>query len=347
MKKRRILFIASLPSKKHHLDGERNKSGIVFECIRKMGFHVDSIDYTRNKYFQTLKLLFFAVFKTYDYVFISKCAVGGSVALHLILLFAKRKNKKNIIFYLIGNGFKGFENKIKHKEDFKQCYKMIVESQIVVDEMNNYGIGNCAIFPCIKEIPNIDVLEKHYSDDETLKLIFFSRITKNKGLSDAIEAVQTINKNQKKYTLDIAGGVSIEEKQYEKSVIQICDSDPNINYFGESFFINGIDSYKRLQQYDLHIFPSRFFQECAPGSIIDMFIAGIPTISSEFENAHNILNKDNSYFFAFNNLEDLIEKLEYIYSHKQELNKKRSLSHLEANKYSDASFIHFLEGLIN
>ena len=52
--------------------------------------------------------------------------------------------------------------------------------------------------------------------------------------------------------------------------------------------IEGIDSYYRLQQYDLHVFPSRFVFECAPGSIMDMFIAGVPSLSSTFKSAESL-----------------------------------------------------------
>ena len=120
-----------------------------------------------------------------------------------------------------------------------------------------------------------------------------------------------------------------------------------ITYFGKTFHISGIESYERLQQYDLYTFPSHFFQECAPGSILDMFIAGVPTLSSLFPNALNVMNERNSYFFEFKNFDDLVAKLDYIYVHKEELNAKRIESNKEAHKYFPATFIKFVEDLLN
>ena len=342
MKKKKVLFIASLPSKKQHLDGERNKSGVIFECLKKMGFKITVVDYTKNKYIQSIKLLTLIMTKKYDLIFISKCAVGGSFALHLVLRFGKKINKDNIYFYIIGNGFKGFDISHIYKDDFQKCRKVIVESPFVVKEMSEYNINNCYVFPCVKRIPSLNPTTKEYNTDSPLRLIYFSRITEEKGLTDLIQTVKLLNNKKVMFFLDIAGGVSKEEIDYEKKVIKMCDNDENMNYLGESFSIIDDNSYKQLQRYDLHVFPSHFFQECAPGSIIDMFIAGVPTLSSEFENAKNILNEDNSFFFKFMDTKDLASKLLYVYSNKETLNNKRLLSSNEAKKYSVDSFIAFL-----
>ena len=76
-----------------------------------------------------------------------------------------------------------------------------------------------------------------------------------------------------------------------------------------------------------------------------MFIAGVPTLSSLFPNALNVMNERNSYFFEFNNFDDLVAKLDYVYARKEELNSKRIESNKEAQKYFPATFIKFVENL--
>ena len=108
--------------------------------------------------------------------------------------------------------------------------------------------------------------------------------------------------------------------------------------------ITGVESYKMLQKYDIHVFPSHFKQECAPGAILDMFVAGVPTLSSKYSSYKNLLNEDNSYLFEQCNNNDLEEKLLYIYENGyKELNKKRFLSFKERLKYTDNAFIQLLE----
>lgn len=344
--KKRMLFIASMPSEKFHFDGERNKSGDVFSCLKQMNFDIDIIDYTKNKYLQTIKLVWKSMFKKYDIIFISKCVVGGTIALHQILKFGKRSNHKNIYFYLIGNGFEGFDDKKYYKDDLKECQAVIVESLDVVKSLAENGITKTHIFPCVKKEYILNPTQKDYSTNEPLKLIFFSRVIKDKGVLDAIEAVKKLNQDKIKFTLDIAGGYP-EEDYAHKIAEEEATKHSFITYFGKTFHISGIESYERLQQYDLHIFPSHFFQECAPGSILDMFIAGVPTLSSLFPNALNVMNERNSYFFEFNNFDDLVAKLDYVYTHKEELNSKRIESNKEAQKYFPATFIKFVENLFN
>lgn len=350
MKKKNILFVASLPTKKLNFDGETNKSRDVLNCLRKFeNCDFTIIDYRKNKYIQTIKMLLSVMFRKFDSIFISKCVVGGSFALHLIIKFAKKRNLKNITFYLIGNGGAGFEKRRLYLEDLTKCENVIVESEVVKDELKKYNIDDkISIFPCIKPTYSLEHLLKTYENDEKpLRIIYFSRINEQKGLMDAIDAVILANEKSNKviYTLDIAGGVSSEPgvPEFANKVIEKCKKYDFLNYLGMSLRIKDIHSYEELQKYDLHIFPSKFIQECAPGSILDMFIAGIPTISSRFPSAKYLINDDNSYLFEPGNVNELTDKLIYIHKHRHELSKKRTLSYQEHFKYTDEVFSNFLK----
>ena len=167
---------------------------------------------------------------------------------------------------------------------------------------------------------------------------------------DAITAVSNINEKCGKnmFELDIAGGSGFDEKEqmFLREVKQIANQKSFVNYLGLDLRIEGEESYKRLQSYDLHVFPSRFYQECAPGSIIDMFIAGVPTLSSDFPSAKYLMNKDNSFFFKMNNIADLERQLLFIYNNQTALNKMRIESHNNAELYSETHFIHELEMIL-
>ncbi|OQC50457.1 MAG: Glycosyl transferases group 1 [Tenericutes bacterium ADurb.Bin024] len=347
---KRVLFVASLPTKKMCFDGERNKSRDVLNAIKKMGeAKIDIIDYSKNKYLQTVKLIIKSFFKKYDFIFVSKCIVGGSLAIHLIHLFKKQRGK--VFFYLIGNGYDGFEQKKIYFEDIAKCRHLIVESPIVADSMVKKGNDQkqISVFPCIKPNYDLDVLEKKYPVNGPLRIIYFSRINRHKGLDDLLDVVIRINEESKttKFVLDVSGGVSNEPEtiQFNKEVIETCSKYSYLNYIGLSLKIDGQGSYKRLQQYDLHVFPSKFVQECAPGAILDMFVAGIPTLSSTFPSYKFLLNVDNSFFFEQNNKEDLYNKLIYIYDNQKELEQRRFKSHDEYFKYTETTFVKLLNNI--
>ncbi len=343
-KRKRLLFIASLPTKKMNFDGERNKSRDVLNAIKKANkYKITVIDLSKNQFLQIFKMLFLHIFSKYDCVFVSKCIVGGSLAIHLL---NKIKRIKKTFFYLIGNGYYGFDEKKIYFQDINKCSKLIVESDIVKESMilKGFNDDNIVIFPCLKPKYDLECVEHTYEKDQTLKLIFFSRINPDKGLGDLIETLVKINSRYSSpiFTLDISGGVSNEPgiKEFNEYVINKCKQYDFLNYLGMSLRISGIESYKTLQQYDLHVFPSHFKQECAPGSILDMFVAGVPTLSSKFPSYKNLLNEDNSYLFEQCDNDDLEKKLLYIYENGYiELNKKRYLSYNERLKYTDDEFI--------
>ena len=296
-----------------------------------------------------IKMLINCFFKKYDYIFVSKCIVGGSIAIH----FLNRVNKNcNIYFYIIGNGYSGFKDKKIYFEDITKCEKIIVESDIVKESMVLKGNSEekIHVFPCLKPIYNIDVLEKNYIKKQPLKLIYFSRINPDKGLGDLIYVLIELNKDSTNplFYLDIAGGVSDEPgiKEFNELIIEKCNQYSFLNYLGMSLRIENEDSYLKLQHYDLHVFPSRFTQECAPGSILDMFIAGVPTLSSKYPSYKTLLNEENSVLFNQNNIEDLKEKLMYVYNNADKiLNTKRELSHREYFKYTEDKFLTFLNAI--
>ena len=348
MQKKTVLFIAPLPDKKLNYDGERNKSRDVLLALKKTGkYKLSIIDLSKNKLFAVIKMLSIYLFRKFDYVFISKCIVGGSLALHLI---NKIRLNLNVYFYIIGNGYFGFDEKKIYFSEIQKCKHLIVESEEVKESMIEKGClsDRISIFPCLKPLYSINVLERKYKDHQPLKLLYFSRINPDKGLGDLIDVLIKINSSYKSpiFYLDIAGGVSDEPgiAEFNKEVISKCNEHSFLNYLGMSLRIEGVDSYKRIQEYDLHMFPSRFKQECAPGAILDMFVAGIPTLSSKYPSYKTLLNESNSILFEQNNLKDLKDKLIYCYENADKiLNKKRLLSHEEYFKYTDDAFIRFLE----
>lgn len=350
---KRFLFIGSLPTKKYYFDGERNKSRDVLNALKnKYGKKCSIINLSLNQYIQVMKMIFLSMILKYDFIFVSKCLVGGSKAIKYLLKFANKNNKRKIIFYLIGNGSSGFENKVIHYDYVGRVQHILVESQDVELELLSKKIATkelISIFPCLKPDYSIKPVAKQYPI-KTLKLIYFSRVTELKGVMDAITAVSNINEKYKEnmFELDIAGGSGFDknEQLFLDNVKRIANQKSYINYLGLDLRIEGEESYKKLQAYDLHIFPSKFYQECAPGSIIDMFIAGVPTLSSNFPSAKYLMSKDDSFFFEMNNTDDLERQLLFIYNNQSILNKMRINSYKNSHLYSEERFITVIETIL-
>ena len=61
----------------------------------------------------------------------------------------------------------------------------------------------------------------------------------------------------------------------------MCIRDRNINYKG-FLDVSVEDGYKQLSEYDVLLFPTYFKGEGFPGTLLDVFIAGVPVIASDF-----------------------------------------------------------------
>lgn len=347
---KKVLFIGALPTAKAHHDGERNKAGACLESFRLLKdrkIHV--INYSKNKYLQSIKLILEVMFVSFSSIFLVKPVGGGSFALHLIFLFAKKVNRKNVTYYCVGNGFDWMGDRDSYKyylDDFKKCKNTIIESPTVYKQFEERGLSPNLVFPVVKKGYDLPVVEKDYLEDRPLSLIFFSRVIEAKGPLDAAEVIIKINKEYGKtmFTFDISGAIrnTNEGRDYLARILDTIKGHEQIQFIGTRISSNNIESYKILQQYDLHIFPTRYECECAPGSVVDMFIAGVPTLSSKFESAHFMMNEENSYFFELGNKSDMEQKLLYIYNHRRELNEKRKKCKQEFDKYSPEAFADFI-----
>ncbi len=82
-----------------------------------------------------------------------------------------------------------------------------------------------------------------------------------------------------------------------------------------------------MKKYDLLLFPTKYYTEGIPGTIIDAYFSGLPVLVSRWENHNDILyekrNRNNVY--EFDCIEDFEIKLEYLVNNQEMLEKMREL----------------------
>lgn len=340
-KKTSIIFACSLVSKKHHYDGERRKSTDILRVLQQE-YTVRVCNFTKNRFVQLFKFLMLALFNRKRAIFIAKAPSGGNILLKILRLIKYPRSK--IGFYTYGRGFQGdYENKVDLK-NINYANVLICESNKVKQEMIERNVTcNIEVFPCLKHIYHIDI--PPFEKKRVLNGIYISRIVASKGILDMLDVLKEINQDGIKIRTTISGGWV--EPDVEQVILEEEAKRRDIKYLGQSFTINTIDDYKFLSKFDFHFFPTKFFHDCIPGSAVDAFIAGLPTISSSYENAKEIFNDDVAYFFDFDSKESFKQKLLYIYNHQNELYNKRHNCILEAKKYSESRFKDFFSELLS
>lgn len=339
----RILFIASLNTKENRFDGERIKSTFIYESMQKQYNQIDLINLSKNKYLQTLKLIFVSLFKKkkYDRIYVSKDPRGGTI-IEKILHMCGVKGEK-IYYFEIGPLLYDLvlSGKIK-KKWFDDNKIIVVETLSMKNDLEKLGFNNVRVFPNFKPKPNVALNDKKYPKS-ILKLIYFSRIEEKKGIYDLITAVKKINSVKPCFSLDIYGMFNFPED--EEKVTDICLKDEFISYKGK-MDLSVPGSYEILEDYDLHVFPTHY-GEGFPGSLIDFFFVGVPTVSANFARCPDILSDEDSFIYKQGDIDDLIKTLNFVYENQNEILEKRKKTHDKSNMYTIEAFDTFMEELVN
>ena len=140
-----------------------------------------------------------------------------------------------------------------------------------------------------------------------LRVVFLSRVMREKGIFDLLEAIKTLDDGANLIQLDI----------YGKKLLDNADSDLFDSYLCDSICYNGVLEYSKvigtLSQHDLFIFPTRFIGEGTPGVIVEALMAGTPIITSDFPQARLLLQDGiDSFFYKMGDLNDLRKKIKLV-----------------------------------
>ncbi len=206
------------------------------------------------------------------------------------------------------------------------------------------GFTNVHIVPNFKNLAIIDKEELAPYDSPILRLCIFSRILKEKGITFAAEALAEVNAKFGKriFLLDIYGPVS-EDYQAEFEVI--CRKyDAFVNYKG---VIEPDQSTTVIKDYFALLFPTLYLTEGVPGTIIDAYSAGVPVISSRWQNFSDVVDEGaTGYGFELGNKTDLVELLTVLCNNPDKINSLKKNCLAKATEFSASKAAGKLQKLL-
>lgn len=224
---------------------------------------------------------------------------------------------------------------IKKRRWLGRCLRkfdyIYVETSTMKKALEKQGYCNILTMPNCKNLKILREDELVYPQDEPYRLCTFSRVTEKKGIEDAIKAIQSLNDKYGRtvFSLDIYGQV---DEEYKKQFEIIMEKVPEyISYKGMVDFDKSVDV---LKQYYALLFPTKFYTEGIPGTIIDAYAAGIPVISSRWESFDDVV--DNNLVgkgYKFNCSDELVSVLCYIAEYPEYLVKMKSDCLKKAKKF--------------
>lgn len=209
-----------------------------------------------------------------------------------------------------------------------------VETMSLQKKMHTLGFNNIYVMPNSKELTTVTLEPSTHTSSQTfpLKLCIFSRVMRQKGIEDAINVITDINKKAEKtiYTLDIYGPIDVNEQEWFHKLTE--KFPPYISYKGCVPFN---ESTNTLKHYFALLFPTRFYTEGIPGTIIDAYASALPVIASRWESFDDVVDEGKTgYGYEFANIDDFHRIMSEIVSCPEKITGLKSLCLQKARMFT-------------
>lgn len=212
---------------------------------------------------------------------------GLRVIAPMIVIAGKYNPACKLHYSVIGGWLPSFLEKRRILRKLLKTFDGIyVETQTMKLALEKQGFHNVYVVPNCKELTVLSPEELVYDHQEPYKLCTFSRVMREKGIEDAVNAVQAVNKQIGRiaYTLDIYGQIDPNQTQWFSELEN--DFLEYIRYAGTVPFDKSVEI---LKDYYALLFPTRFYTEGIPGTIIDAYAAGVPVIAAKWESFGDVI----------------------------------------------------------
>lgn len=271
------------------LDGQTVKTKIITSELKRE-YTEEKIDLFDTHYVKKKPIRsFFAVTKSVrksDNIIILP-AQNGLLYLPPFLVFLNFFFRKKLHYVVIGGWLPTFLQKHRFVANtIKKFDYIYVETNAMKTALDADGFENVLVMPNCKKLNILKEDELVISESEPYRFCTFSRVMKEKGIKEAIDAVKKVNKTfgRTVCSLDIYGQIDPEEKVWFDELKLTFPE--YVRYAG---LVPFNQSTAVLKDYFALLFPTYYHGEGFAGTLIDAMAAGLPVIASDWKYNSEIL----------------------------------------------------------
>ena len=334
MRKYKVCVLGHFGKGENLLNGQTVKTKIVTEELQKQlgNDQVGVID-THGGWRTLFKSPFHAIksLKTSQNVVIFPANNGVRVYAPLLAFFVRFFKHRKLHYAVIGGWLPEF---LKNRKALSNCLKkfdcIYVETHTMKTALEQQGFNNIFVMPNCKKLTRLSEKELVFPAGMPYKLCTFSRVMKEKGIEDAIEAVIRVNStlNTEVFSLDIYG--QVDENQFEW-FCSLKEKFPSyVRYAGVVPFEKSVEV---LKKYFALLFPTYYDGEGFAGTLIDAMAAGIPVIASDWKYNSEIVNDNVGRTYPTRDVEALVDVLKSSIAEVELFCKIKKLCLAETEKY--------------
>lgn len=292
-------------------------------------FCVDTYEYKKHFvrcFFRTIVTLFQC-----EHIFIL-LSRNGERFYFPFLYYANKFFRRRVYHRAIGGvldeGVKKYPKWVKYLNSFVVNW---VEGEPQKERLEGLGVTNTIEIYNFKNVEIVSPDNFPVYSQPPYRFCTFCRVTKAKGISEAINAVIKINQLRGNIArLDIYGPLEEPYRQEFEDLLILAGA--SVRYMGSVAPEKSVDT---LKDYFMHLFPTTWRGEGMPGTLVDAFAAGLPTIATNWNLNADILNEGITGFcYDWQEPALLVEKMLYAIDHSDQITEMRFACIKEAEKYT-------------
>ena len=331
----KISIIGHFAYGRNFLDGQTVKTKSLYEalCNEYGASEIVTIDTygIKKKIFMLPFMLMKALRKSKNVLILP--AHNGVKIIVPLLHFLNKFYKRKLHYSVVGGWLPEFLNdRPKLEKKLKLFEGLYVETNTMRLALEVKGFKNVFVVPNFKKLDILAHDELVCDFDMPYKLCTFSRVMREKGIETAINVIKEVNEKLgcTAYSLDIYGPVDPSQTEWFGN---LQSKFPDyVKYCG---CVDSNKSVDVLKEYFALLFPTHFYTEGIPGTIIDAYAAGVPVISARWESFADVVDDGvTGLSYEFDNNMHFVEILLDIFQHPQKFVEMRKNSILKAELYT-------------
>lgn len=205
-----------------------------------------------------------------------------------------------------------------------------VETHTMKIALERQGFANVFVTPNCKDLTVLSEPELVFPASGPYKLCTFSRVMREKGIEEAVDAVKSVNEalGRQVFSLDIYGQVDSQQTGWFADLQKTFPE--SVRYGGMVPFDKSVEV---LKEYFALLFPTCYEGEGFAGTLIDAFSAGVPVIASDWKYNEEIVNDRVGYVYPTGNQTAFVDILTQIAGNPEMILGKKRACLEETRKY--------------
>ena len=268
-------------------------------------------------------------------------SVNGRKTVIPLLAAFNKVFKRRIFHSLIGSTT---HKTLEENPNLVACYNSLAgnwsETSTEKKLLEELGLSNVTVVKNFKHLPILKPEQLRYTQQAPFRLCTFSRVEAKKGIPNIVRAVNEVNRRRGRivYTLDIYGKVEDHYLQdFEELKKEFGDA---VRYMGVVDFDKSVET---IRPYYMLVFPTRYYTEGIPGTILDAMAAGVPVLSAHWESCYDVMTPEIGLIYDFDSDEALCNALEFALDNTEVVNNKKVQCLAEADRYNPDTVVKTID----